>query len=32
MATMIFLVTLAVMLLTVWQQRRAERLAAVRPR
>jgi spermidine/putrescine transport system permease protein len=30
-ATMIFLVTLAFMILTVWQQRRAERLAAVRP-
>jgi hypothetical protein len=28
---MIFLLTLAVMLFTVWQQRRAERLAAVRP-
>ena len=28
---MIFLVTLALMLLTVWQQRRAERMAAVRP-
>jgi spermidine/putrescine transport system permease protein len=31
MAAMIFLLTLAVMLFTVWQQRRAERLAAVRP-
>jgi spermidine/putrescine transport system permease protein len=31
MATLIFVVTLAIMLLTVWQQRRAERLAAVRP-
>ncbi len=31
MAAMIFLFTLAMMLLTVWQQRRAERLAAVRP-
>jgi spermidine/putrescine transport system permease protein len=31
MATMIFLATLAFMLLTVWQQRRAERMAAVRP-
>jgi spermidine/putrescine transport system permease protein len=31
MATMIFLVTLAVMLLTVWQQRRAEKMASVRP-
>jgi spermidine/putrescine transport system permease protein len=30
-ASMIFLFTLAMMLLTVWQQRRAERLAAVRP-
>jgi spermidine/putrescine transport system permease protein len=30
MAAMIFVVTLAVMLFTVWQQRRAERLAAVR--
>jgi spermidine/putrescine transport system permease protein len=30
-ATMIFLVTLFAMLLTVWQQRRAERMAAVRP-
>ena len=30
-ASMIFLVTLALMLLTVWQQRRAEKLAAVRP-
>jgi len=30
-ASMIFLFTLAVMLLTVWQQRRAERMAAVRP-
>jgi spermidine/putrescine transport system permease protein len=28
MATIIFLVTVAVMLLTVWQQRRAERMAA----
>ena len=32
LATMIFLFTVAVMLLTVWQQRRAERLASVRPR
>ncbi len=31
LATMIFLVTLALMLATVWQQRRAERMAAVRP-
>jgi spermidine/putrescine transport system permease protein len=31
MATLIFLVTLAVMLITVWQQRRAERLAATAP-
>jgi spermidine/putrescine transport system permease protein len=30
MAAMIFLLTVAVMLFTVWQQRRAERLAAVR--
>jgi spermidine/putrescine transport system permease protein len=30
-ASMIFLVTLAMMLLTVWQQRRAERMASVRP-
>ena len=30
-ATMIFLVTLVAMVLTVWQQRRAERMAAVRP-
>jgi spermidine/putrescine transport system permease protein len=30
-AAMIFLFTLAMMLLTVWQQRRAERMAAVRP-
>jgi hypothetical protein len=30
-ATMIFLFTVAMMLLTVWQQRRAERMAAVRP-
>jgi len=30
-ASMIFLLTLAMMLLTVWQQRRAERMAAVRP-
>ena len=29
-ASMIFLVTLALMLLTVWQQRRAEKMAAVR--
>ena len=31
LATMIFLATVAVMLFTVWQQRRAERLASVRP-
>jgi spermidine/putrescine transport system permease protein len=31
MAAMIFLFTLAAMLLTVWQQRRAERMAAVVP-
>jgi len=30
-ASMIFLFTLAMMLLTVWQQRRAERMAATRP-
>jgi spermidine/putrescine transport system permease protein len=30
-ASLIFLVTLAMMLLTVWQQRRAERMASVRP-
>ena len=30
-ASMIFLVTLVLMLLTVWQQRRAEKMAAVRP-
>ena len=30
-ASMIFLFTLAMMLATVWQQRRAERMAAVRP-
>jgi spermidine/putrescine transport system permease protein len=30
-ASMIFLFTLAMMVLTVWQQRRAERMAAVRP-
>jgi hypothetical protein len=28
---MIFLFTVAMMILTVWQQRRAERMAAVRP-
>jgi spermidine/putrescine transport system permease protein len=31
LATMLFLVTVAAMLFTVWQQRRAERLAATRP-
>ena len=31
LAAMIFVFTVAVMLLTVWQQRRAERLASVRP-
>jgi spermidine/putrescine transport system permease protein len=31
MAAMIFVFTVAMMLFTVWQQRRAERLAAVRP-
>jgi spermidine/putrescine transport system permease protein len=30
-ATMIFFATVALMLLTVWQQRRAERMSAVRP-
>jgi spermidine/putrescine transport system permease protein len=30
-AAMIFVVTLVAMILTVWQQRRAERMAAVRP-
>ena len=30
-ASMIFLFTLAMMILTVWQQRRAEKMAAVRP-
>ncbi|MEA2374145.1 MAG: spermidine/putrescine transport system permease protein [Thermoleophilaceae bacterium] len=31
MAAMIFMVTLAAMVFTVWQQRRAERMAAIRP-
>jgi spermidine/putrescine transport system permease protein len=31
LATMLFVVTVAAMLFTVWQQRRAERLAAMRP-
>jgi ABC-type spermidine/putrescine transport system permease subunit II len=31
LAAMIFLFTLVMMIFTVWQQRRAERLAAVRP-
>jgi ABC-type molybdate transport system permease subunit len=31
LAAMIFLFTLAMMIFTVWQQQRAERLAAVRP-
>jgi spermidine/putrescine transport system permease protein len=31
LAAMIFVFTLAMMFLTIWQQRRAERLAAVRP-
>jgi spermidine/putrescine transport system permease protein len=31
LATLLFLVTLAAMLFTIWQQRRAEKLAAVRP-
>jgi spermidine/putrescine transport system permease protein len=30
-ATMIFLVTVTIMLLTVWQQRRAERMSKIRP-
>ena len=30
-ATMLFMVTVAAILLVIWQQRRAERLAAVRP-
>ena len=30
-ATMIFLVTVAAMIITIWQQRRAEKMAAVRP-
>ena len=30
-ATMIFLFTVAMMIITVWQQRRAEKLAATRP-
>jgi len=30
-ATMIFLVTVTLMIITVWQQRRAERMSAVRP-
>ena len=31
MATILFIVTVAAMVLTVWQQRRAERMAAMRP-
>jgi spermidine/putrescine transport system permease protein len=31
LATMLFVVTVAAMVLTVWQQRRAERMAAMRP-
>jgi len=31
MATILFIVTVAAMILTVWQQRRAERMASVRP-
>ncbi len=31
MATLIFLATVSIMVLTVWQQRRAERMSAVRP-
>jgi ABC-type spermidine/putrescine transport system permease subunit II len=30
-ATMIFLFTVAMMILTVWQQRRAEKMGEVRP-
>jgi hypothetical protein len=30
-ATMLFIVTAVAVLLVIWQQRRAERLAAVRP-
>ena len=30
-ASMIFLFTVAMMIITVWQQRRAEKMAAVRP-
>ena len=30
-AAMIFVVTLIAMILTVWQQRRAERMASMRP-
>ncbi len=31
MATMLFAVTVAAMVFTVWEQRRAERFASVRP-
>ena len=31
LATMLFMVTAAAILLVIWQQRRAERMAAVRP-
>jgi hypothetical protein len=31
LATMLFAVTVAAMLFTIWQQRRAERMAAARP-
>ena len=31
LATMIFIVTVAAILLVIWQQRRAERMAAMRP-
>jgi hypothetical protein len=31
LATMLFVVTLAAIVLVIWQQRRAERMAAVRP-
>ena len=30
-ATMLFIVTVVAILLVIWQQRRAERMAAVRP-
>ena len=31
LATMLFVVTIAAILLVIWQQRRAERMAAVAP-